>query len=86
MNVTISLADLKTPDTITMNETISLTDLKAEVIKAGFAVATAWEDEFMAYAGSVETVPGCYGHPRFEATFCKRTGWFRAGKKSRKMS
>jgi len=54
--------------------------LESEVVKAGFRLATSWEDEYMVYACSLETIPGCYGHPRFEASFCKRTEWLRIGK------
>jgi hypothetical protein len=57
--------------------------LKAEVVKAGHKLsAGSWEDEFMAYASSKDVIPGTFGHPRFEATICKRTGWVRIGKQA----
>ncbi len=60
---------------------MTLDTLKTEVTKAGFTLSCgAWEDETMAYAASVETVPGCFGHPSFEATYDKRHGWVRIGK------
>lgn len=66
-----------------MKTSMSLEVLKSEVVKAGFKLsAGAWEDEYMMYAASVESIPGCYGHPRFEATYCKRTGWVYIGKQA----
>jgi hypothetical protein len=65
-----------------MSNKPTLEALKSEVVRAGFTLsAGAWEDEHAIYAASAEAVPGCYGHPKFEATFCKRTGWLRLGKR-----
>lgn len=62
-------------------EKMTLETLKSEVVKAGFTLSCgAWEDETMMYAASVESVVGCFGHPSFEATFDKRSGWVRIGK------
>lgn len=65
-----------------MKTNVTLESLKNEVVKAGFTVCSQWEDEFAIHASSSETIPGCFGHPRFEATFCKRTGWLRIGKQN----
>lgn len=35
----------------------------------------SWEDDRAIYASSVETVPGCYGHPRYEVMFSKESHW-----------
>lgn len=58
------------------NDKPTLESVKEMVTENGFTLShSAWEDEFLIYAGSVETKPGCYGHPQFEVTFCKRIGW-----------
>ncbi len=55
-----------------------MADLKRAITDAGGTVsdAASWEDEYNAYAFSVETFgPNTYGHPRFTAHYCKYTGW-----------
>lgn len=54
---------------------VTLDELKAEVIAAGFHVsAGSFEDGVMIYAASVETVPGTMGHPRYEVSYRKESG------------
>ena len=63
----------------------TLESLKAEVIKAGFTVSSgSCEDDIGIVAFSVETVPGTWGHPQFEAYYSKLTGWTRIGNKETK--
>ena len=63
--------------------TPTLESLKDEVRKAGYTPsAGSWEDSENICVFSTESVPGCYGHPRFEASYSRTTGWLRIGNKS----
>lgn len=53
-----------------------LESLKKKVREGGFRVSSASGDfGATVYAASIETVPGCYGHPRYEVMYDRETGW-----------
>ena len=56
---------------------ITIETVKAIVTDHGFETSAAcWEDERTIYACSKKSAgPGTYGHPAFEATFSRETGW-----------
>jgi hypothetical protein len=56
---------------------VTLQELKDEITKSGGTVldGASWEDSFCVYASSVETCAGCFGHPKYEASYNKHTGW-----------
>ena len=58
-------------------KTITLNEAKEMIRQMGGTPLNGafWEDERFVYASSVETVPGCYGHPRYEVQFGKQDGW-----------
>lgn len=66
---------------------MTLDQLKAEVLKAGFSLSgSCYEDRDFAYASSLEVHPDSYCHPKFVACLDKRTVWVLIGKKSFKIS
>lgn len=54
--------------------------LKRAVVQAGYIVSPcSWEDGEAIFVFSQEGNAPCYGHPEFEASYSKLTGWMNVG-------